>query len=67
MMPLPHPNDEGPRYARAADAAAAIINLHSNPDDPAWKRYRDILYVILWAMTEAEAELQSSKMTPSKN
>jgi hypothetical protein len=67
MTPLPYPNDEGPRYARAAEASAQIINVHSNPDDPAWKRYRDILYVILWAMNEAEEERHSALMTPSKN
>ncbi len=50
-------DNEGPRYSRAAETTATIINLHVQSDDPPAIKYAKILYLVLDAMYEAEREI----------
>jgi len=59
--------NEGPRYARAAEAAATIINLHIHSDDPPALKFGKILFCILDAMYEAEHDLAEMRHIISRN
>jgi hypothetical protein len=59
---------EGPRYARAAEATAEILNLHIF--DPTISKAflcSRVLFLILDAMYLADEELNERRLTPSKN
>jgi hypothetical protein len=58
---------EGPRYARAAEASAQIVNQYLNSDRPKSEIFGRILFVILAAMYQAEEELGASRFFPSEN
>jgi len=60
-------SNEGPRYARAAETAATIINLHVKSDDEPAVRFAKILHLILDAMYEAERELAEMRDIVSMN
>jgi hypothetical protein len=59
--------NEGPRYHHSAKAAADIINLHTNSDEPPALRYSKILYRVLQAMNDAERELAELRSIVSRN
>ena len=57
---------ESPRYRRAAEAAAEIVNLHVDADVAPAVRFSRILFTILAAMDLAAADRQR-RHTPSDN
>jgi hypothetical protein len=60
--------EEGPRYARAYEATAEILNLHIfDPKKSKADLVGRVLFIILHAMYEAEAELHERQLTPSEN
>lgn len=60
--------EEGPRYHRAAEATAHIVNLLAG-DHPGGKAqlYGRILFLILEAMNRASDDLGDSRYQPSRN
>jgi hypothetical protein len=58
---------EGPRYHRAAAAAAEILNLHFDPSKPKAELFGKILFTILAAMYAADEDLNTSRLRPSNN
>jgi hypothetical protein len=58
---------EGPRYVRSAEAAATIINLYFDADQPKAEVYGKILFCILGAMYAAEEDLGLRDIRPSDN
>ena len=59
--------DEGPRYRRAAEATAEILNLHFDPSKPKAELFGKILFTVLAAIHAAEKDLNASRFDPSKN
>lgn len=57
----------GPRYDRAAAAAAEIVNLHLGKDQPKVEVFSRILFIILESMYAAERELNARRFEPSDN
>jgi hypothetical protein len=59
---------EGPRYYHAAGSATQIVNL-LDEDYPGGKAqlYARVLFLILYAMYEAEEELKERWLAPSEN
>ena len=62
-----HMHNEGPRYARAAEAAATIINLHLHSDDAKAVTFGLIFFLILEKMNEAEHELAELRHIAERN
>lgn len=60
-------SDNGPRYDWSAAAAAEILNLHFQADEPKAVIYGRILFTILNAMYKAEAEISGLRYVPSEN
>ena len=50
-------SDNGPRYDWSAVAAAEILNLHFDGNEPKAVLFRRILFTILNAMNKAEEEI----------
>jgi hypothetical protein len=59
--------DEGPRYNESAKAAADIVNLYMNSNDPPAVKFAKILYRIKDAMDDAEREMAQFRMFVSRN
>lgn len=57
----------GPRYDWSAAATAEILNLHFDPSIPKHILYARILYTILNAMHQAEAEARALRLEPGDN
>jgi hypothetical protein len=59
---------EGPRYYHAANSAAQIVNLLGGdyPGGTA-QLYSRVLFLILYAMCEAEEEVKQKWLEPSPN
>jgi hypothetical protein len=66
-MPEADRFDNGPKHARAAEAAARILNNHFDPSRPKGELYFEILLVIKTAMSEAEEDRAESRFLPGKN
>jgi hypothetical protein len=60
-------SENGPRYDNAARAAAEILNLHWGTDQPKATIFSKLLFTILQAMYQAEAELNGMIYEPSEN
>jgi hypothetical protein len=60
--------EEGPRYHRAAEASAHIVNLLSG-DHPGGKAdlFSRVLFAVLQAMDAAERDLDARRREPSSN
>ena len=60
--------EEGPRHYHAANSAAQIVNLLDG-DYPGGKAqlYSRVLFLILYAMYEAEEEIKERWCAPSEN
>lgn len=59
--------EEDPRYRYAAAAAAEILNLHFDADQPKPVLFSRIQRTILGAMRRAEEERQAEIIRPSAN
>jgi hypothetical protein len=59
--------DQGPRYDRASEAAAVIMNLYLYADMPKPEIFSRIVCTILAAMLAADSELYESRHHPSDN
>jgi hypothetical protein len=59
--------DDGPRYRRAAEATAEILNLHFDPSRPKAELFGKILFTILAAIYAAEEDRNASRLYPSEN
>jgi hypothetical protein len=58
---------EGPRYDRAAEAAAEIVNLHLGCAEPRAVLFARVLFCILHAMDEAGRQIDAARLEPSLN
>ncbi len=60
--------EEGPRYHRAYEATVEILNLHIfDPEKSRVELIGKVLFIVLAAMYEAEAELREHRYQPSEN